>query len=348
MFVVHPNFGVSITGGSQPMSNLLHRGRARARVHRRALAMTVAVLVGASAAACSTTPVPQPTPPALGSHGPCTSTATNLTNPDVPGNVINVFTPTGSAATPFTGGTCGDASRPVVFVVHGWLAAGSWLYQGIIDHLVSQGNVVVFGTYANDILNVPLSADNADAQIVYAGSRLGARADLERVGVIGHSLGGGITPLLTQRMVARGWGSTGLWLFPLAPFQTLPAGTAPITLPSHARAVVEAYDGDTLVDNAVGIAMFHRLTVPASQKQHVTVRTSSNGAARLDAVHTSPNSVIAPDDAVKFYGIYRIADALQSCALLNQNCNADLSLMGNWPDGSAVLPSVSTDNPTPL
>lgn len=330
------------------MSNRLHRACGRARAHRRrALTVAAAVVVSATAA-CATTPVPQPTPPALGSNGPCTQTSTSLTNPAAPLNAINVFTPNGTGSTPFTGGTCGDASRPVVFLVHGWLAGGAWVYQGLIDHLVSQGNVVVFGTYGNDINNVAASADNADAQIAYAGTRLGARADLRRVGVIGHSLGGGIVPSIAQRAVTRGWGSTGLWLFSLAPFQTLPAGAGVITLPAHTQAVVEAYDADTLVDNQVGISMFHRLSIPNSKKQHVTVRSSSNGSARLDATHTSPNSVISPDDAVKFYGIYRVADALESCALLNQNCAADLSVMGNWPDGTPVLPSVSTDNPTPL
>jgi hypothetical protein len=55
--------------------------------------------------------------------------------------------------------------------------------------------------------------------------------------------------------------------------------------------------------------------------------------------------VISPDDAIKFYGIYRVGDLLESCALLGHDCNADLSLMGTWPDGTTVLPSVVTDNP---
>ena len=75
------------------------------------------------------------------------------------------------------------------------------------------------------------------------------------------------------------------------------------------------------------------------------MRSSSHGGATLTAQHTSPNSVIAPDDAIKFYGIYRVGDLLESCALLGQNCSADLSLMGNWTDGTPVLPSVVTDNP---
>jgi hypothetical protein len=109
--------------------------------------------------------------------------------------------------------------------------------------------------------------------------------------------------------------------------------------------VIEAYDQDTLVDPAVGADLYRRMTLPASQKDHITVRSSSHGGGTLTAQHTSPNSVISPDDAVKHYGIYRVGDILASCALTGQNCTADMSSMGNWPDGTPALASIVTDNP---
>lgn len=129
----------------------------------------------------------------------------------------------------------------------------------------------------------------------------------------------------------------------LAPYRGIGSGT--ITLPGHARAVIEAFDRDTLVSRSVGVDLFRRLSIPASQKDHVTVRSSSRGSASLTAQHTSPNSIISPDDAVKFYGIYRVGDILGSCAVLGENCQADMSSMGSWSDGTPVLPSVVTDNP---
>jgi hypothetical protein len=250
--------------------------------------------------------------------------------------------PTGTAAAPLTGGTCGDAQRPVVFLVHGYLASFNWVYEGVINHFTRTGNIVVMGTYTTDLADVQGSADRALGAITAAVPQL-EREDLGNVGLIGHSLGGGMLPWVTQQAVARGWGSEGLWMFSLAPYRGI--GTGTITLPGHARAVIEAYDGDTLVDRAVGVDLFRRLSIPNSQKDHVTVRTSSHGGVTLTAQHTSPNSVIAPDDAIKFYGIYRIGDVLESCALLGANCNADLSLMGTWSDGTPVLPSVVTDSP---
>ena len=320
-------------------------GEPRAEVDRRRRRRVAALLVAGLAvavAACAPGP-PQPTPPALGSSGPCDRTNVQLTNPSNTSNPIYVSYPTGAAATPNTGGTCGDASRPVVFLVHGYLANSNILYEGVIDHFTRTGNIVVMATYGSgNLADVPGSASIEVAAIAAAVPQL-QRADLADVGLIGHSLGGGMLPYVTQQVAARGWGGEGLWLLSLAPYQGIGAGT--ITLPAHTRAVVEAYDQDTLVNRSVGVDLFRRMSMPNGQKDHVTVRSSSHGGATLTAQHTSPNSIISPDDAVKFYGIYRVGDIVESCALLGQNCTTDMSSMGNWPDGTPALTSVVTDNP---
>jgi hypothetical protein len=306
----------------------------------RVVAAGLVILLAVGATACAPGPPPPTTGP--GADTPCGRTDVQLADPANPGNAIYVAYPTGSAPTPLTGGECGDDSRPVLFLVHGYLASFNWVYEGVINHFTRAGNIVVMGTYLTDIGNVQLSADRALQAIDAAAPQL-EREDLGRVGLIGHSLGGGMLPWVTQQIVDRGWGSQGLWMFALAPYQGI--GSGPITLPAHARAIIQAYDQDTIVDRNVGVDLYRRLSLPAGQKDHVTVRSSSHEGATLTAQHTSPNSVVAPDDAIKYYGIYRVGDLLQSCALVGENCDADLSLMGNWPDGTPVLPSIVTDDP---
>lgn len=314
-----------------------HAGRARL-VRASTAALLVVGLV--MAAGCAPGPPQPPTGP--GSNTPCGRTDVQLTNPGAATNAIYVAYPTGTAATPLMGGTCGDDQRPVLFLVHGYLASFNWVYEGVINHFTRTGNIVVMGTYATDIADVQGSADRALQALTAAVPQL-EREDLTHVGLIGHSLGGGMLPWVTQQVVARGWGSAGLWMFSLAPFQGI--GSGPIALPAHSRAIIEAYDQDTLVNPAVGADLYRRLSLPATQKDHITVRSSSHAGATLTAQHTSPNSVISPDDAVKFYGIYRVGDLLEGCAFEGRDCDADLSLMGNWTDGTPVLPSIVTDNP---
>jgi hypothetical protein len=297
-------------------------------------------------------PPGQPTT-GLGANGPCTKSSVTRPNPAASGQYIVVYSPGGSAASPAVGGTCADALRPVVVVVHG-LGAGldvqtfggeSILYADLITHLVSLGNVVVFATYNTDGNDVIGSYRNEDAALATAAT-MAPRGDFSRLGIVGHSMGGGATPYLAQQATARGWGSRSLWLVPIAPWFVHGVGTGPITVPARTRVVVIGYDNDTYVDNRIGIDLYRSLSVPASQKQHVTVRSQTRWLTTLNAQHTAPNSLIAPNDAIKYYGLYRTIDALETCSLLGTNCNADLTAMGSWSDGQPVTPAISTDTPT--
>ena len=250
--------------------------------------------------------------------------------------------PTGSASAPLTGGTCGDAARPVVFLVHGYLASFNWVYEGVINHFTSTGNIVVMATYTTDLRRSrprPTQPPGASPRRCPSWSATTSPTS----GSSATQLGGGMLPWSPSRSWPRGWGPDGLWLFPLAPYQGI--GTAPITLPAHTRAIIEAYDQDTLVDRNVGVDLFRRLSIPAGQKDHVTVRSSSNGGATLTAQHTSPNSVSLRTMPSSSTASTAPATAGELRPAGASNCAADLGLMGTWADGTPVLASVVTDNP---
>ncbi|MFW0785300.1 hypothetical protein AAFP35_12320 [Gordonia sp. CPCC 206044] len=266
---------------------------------------------------------------------------------------IAVYNPGGHARTPVTGGRCDDPKRPVVVVVHGLLAGidsqmlgSSLLYADIIRHFASTGNVVVFASWPTNPYDFQSSFAREDQSLAVA-KRYAPRGDFTRLGIVGHSMGGGATPYLAQQAVKRGWGSRALWLFQLAPAPASGVGTGPISVPPHTRIVVENYDGDNILDARIGIEQYRAYDVPRSQKQHVFVRSDTRGGplASLRATHLSPNSLLAPDDAIRTYGIYRVGDALQGCSLTGQYCSTDLGYMGRWSDGVPVRRSVSSDDP---
>lgn len=318
---------------------------ARRRGYRFALPLASLAMVGLLLSSCAGPAQPST---GLGAKGPCSKTSASFPDPNQSGQTMYVFEPGGSA-TPATGGRCDDSQRPLAVVVHGLGAGigGPTFYQGIIDQLVSAGNVVIFATYNTDVTDFVGSFQHEDAAIVAASTHT-TRADKSRVGIVGHSMGGGAIPFLVRQLPLRGWGTNATWAMSLAPWQIqgVPDGT--IVFPSNAVVAIEAYSDDTLVQKSVGVDMYNRLSTPASRKQHITLRTTTHNGTTLKAEHTTPNSVLTPDDAMKFFGIYRVMDALQQCSLFQQSCDADLSYMGTWPDdGSPVLPAISTDSPTP-
>jgi dienelactone hydrolase len=314
------------------------------RAASAACALSLLAIISTSACTTNSTNPPQPTT-GLGADGACTQTSTSVANPSASNQTIKVYEPQGSGQTPLVGGTCGDATRPVVAVVHGYMAASDILYADEINHLVSIGNIVIFATYATDTDDFAGSFSGENQAIVTAATAT-PRGDIARFGIVGHSMGGGAVPYLAQQAANRSWGSSGMFLFLLAPWFSAGVGTGPIALPAQARVVVEAYDNDTYVDNRIGIDLFNAFTTDAGKKQHVTVRSQTHLGTTLNAQHIAPNSLIAPADAIKYFGLYRIGDALQSCTLTGKNCDADLSVMGTWSDGTAVTQAISTDTPT--
>jgi hypothetical protein len=153
-----------------------------------------------------------------------------------------VFEPNGTAS-PRSGGTCNDNRRPVVLIVHGFPAqqivglgeARPRMYGSLIQHLVSNGYVAVFVNY--DFASAftdpgpfdPLNINQAWARVwigfdqavrgfsdpipnpwgLQPRTPMTTRANLNKVGLFGHSLGGGMLPLLSTLTFLQSWDHDG-------------------------------------------------------------------------------------------------------------------------------------------
>ncbi|MFZ4518666.1 MAG: alpha/beta hydrolase family protein [Microthrixaceae bacterium] len=284
-----------------------------------------------------------------GSDGPCAVTRRDVPNPAEWRHDVTLFEPTGTAR-PWTGGTCDDDRRPVVLLAHGYGGSAAEVYQGLADHLVGQGFVVVFPPYDAEF--------DPEAQYRAVDTGLDAalaatdREDTTRVGVVGHSFGGGMTPWLLQRVAERGWGARATWAVLFAPWYALRVGTGPIEVPARTRVAVVAYDEDVFVDNRIGIELVGALAVPADHKVHVTVRSDRSHDPALVADHLGPLSFPVPflgtlsADHLDRWSADRTVDAVSGCALDGRWCDTDLGDVGRWPDGTAVRRAVVSSTPS--
>lgn len=98
---------------------------------------------------------------------------------------------------------------PVIFLAHGYGPNKCESYLPLIDHMVSRGYIVVFGTFP--MFRATIDQRYADLWNGFdaAVRQFGPRMDLTRIGVVGHSFGGGATPALLEKAMARGWGGRG-------------------------------------------------------------------------------------------------------------------------------------------
>jgi hypothetical protein len=262
---------------------------------------------------------------------------------------VYVFEPQGHDAARVGTGRCDDRKRPTVFIAHGLGGSDPTSYGGLIQHLVSVGNVVVYPSYSSN--SGSLDELQALDRYVNAGmieaARRYPRIDTTRVGWWGHSMGGSMIPYLVQQGgVVRGWGNKAIWMNNVAmTFAELvtPKGpdgqptTEAIAIPRTTRVLTVGMQDDALADNRIGDEIFDSLTVPRSQKAHATINSDAHGQPAFVADHNAPSGGNgAGIDAVDF-ALWRYHDLLESCALSGVGCASDLSFVGRWSDGTDVV-----------
>jgi len=322
-----------------------------------------AVLLALAFAGCGEREAPTPAPARVdcpsaiapiaagfGARGPHPVAIETLSNPHRPDQRVSVHLPA-------------DAPEPVpvVLFAHANEQSDSATYAGLIDHITSRGYAVVFSPYEIGTANHEDRYDTLWSGFEAALDAIGGRLDLSRMGFVGHSYGAGALPFAAHRALReKGWGSRGALLYAMAPWYALDVTPEQMRdLPEHLRVLIQVFEDDTATDHRIAIDQFHAIGVPQDSKEFILVRSDANGACRLPAVHTVPQSkgLQARDDAIDFYGVYRLFDALAAFAFGDEEAgrrvafghgSAEQIAMGRWPDGTPVAPLVASRDPQPL
>jgi len=173
---------------------------------------------------------------------------------------------------------------PVVFFMHGWMAIDPYFYGGWIDHLLSQGYIVVYPLFQTSKSDTPQSMrQSAVLALKDAVSQLDSgfypvRPDWSRLTIVGHSFGGGLSTLTASD--AR---SAGL---PIPRFVlALAPGWRGGQLPSQELArfpsstyllVVEGGDDELASSRQASVIVSSTSQLLASRKQLLVLRTENN------------------------------------------------------------------------
>lgn len=249
-----------------------------------------------------------------------------------------------------------NRKAPVIFFVPGYSNNNPDKYRGLITHMVSRGYAVVFTPY--HLISGDLTLNEKRYEAIWEGMReavvrYGESFDLERVGFVGHSYGAGAIFAMSLRGLEReGWGRQGLMLFSMAPwyhFQLQPRDYQ--NFPAHAKLVIQVYEDDKVNDHRLGRELFERINLPLSEKDFMMVRGDRSGEARIDAGHGAPESRETVD-AIDFYAIYRVFDALSSYAFTGDEAGRLIALgngggaqryMGRWANGQPIREMLTGD-----
>ena len=189
---------------------------------------------------------------------------------------------------------------PVVFFMHGWMAIDPYFYGGWIDHLLSQGYVVVYPLFQASKSDTPQSMrQNAVLALKDAVAQLDSgsypfRPDWSRLSIVGHSFGGGLSTLTASDAHLAG--------LPIPRFVlALAPGWRGGQLPSQELArfpsstyllVVEGRDDELASSRQASVIVSSTSQLPESRKQLLVLSTDTN----IPINHSAP---LAPLEAYR-------------------------------------------------
>ena len=239
------------------------------------------------------------------------------------------------------------AKAPLVIFIHGWSAMTPETYRGWVAHLAKRGNIVVYPRYQERLLtpateyfpNVTASIRQALAVLREPGR---VSPDLEKVAVVGHSVGGVETanfcvnaaaeklPVPNAAMIVQpGQGSErGPNIVALDDCGRIPAETHLLVIVGDADGIVGTRSARTIWQD----------TKQVRDRTFVTLQSDEHGTPPLRANHLSPVSWSREaTDALDWSGYWRLFDGLMNAAFAGANYTVDPD-MGMWSDGTPVKP----------
>ncbi len=327
--------------------------------------------IPATATVLPSTPVPTPSPNSVATLPPTPAAATQPLQPATgPGGKeysygaitsnnygtgeegYYIFEPTQPAP---------DKALPVIILLHGFGGVNPNVsYQVWISHLVRRGNIVIFPVYQSIsgfegekfLENTLVALEGAFARLK-DGSHV--KPDLSAVVVAGYSAGGVIAANLTALATKRGLP------VPKALFAITPGGCSNCSsfsiknfllgetaadfsqIRPDTKMLVLVGDQDRTVGETAAPLIWNATSqIPAANKNYIKVISDIYGQPPLLADHGMANRV--PPNTYNYYGIWKLLDGLQSCAISGKFCEYALGNtpqqrnLGQWSDGTPVTP----------
>jgi acetyl esterase/lipase len=315
------------------------------------------LLVGCAAPAASPSPTSTPAPTATTAATPTPSGPP--TQPEQPafgpggsdyehGDVL--ITQVNEQVTIFEPAEPAPESAPVVAFAQG---APYSAYNAWITHIVKHGSIVIFQTAPQNPVDQRLAQTTAGLRAgLDALSEAGhVQPDLERVTLVGHSIGG----VMAVELAAAAE-DAGLPV-PIALFIVQPATStygAPLSQVAHdTLMLVQIGMEDRMVGEFGAKEIWEETShIPDGNRDYLRVFSDDYGSPGLMPNHMMP---VSDDhrgvDAQDIFALWRLLDALSSCAADGTDCEVALGntpeqrFMGLWSDGTPIKELEVTDTP---
>jgi pimeloyl-ACP methyl ester carboxylesterase len=275
---------------------------------------------------------------------------TTVAHPEWPRHDVTIYAPQAA-----------DEKRPVILFAHGYGGINHEYYEHILTNLAGNGYYCIYAP-ANPLRNIMTMYTMYDSGFAAGLSSLQGTIDTTRMGFMGHSFGAGYCPSAAYTyLVDKGWGANGAFVFSMAPWYSYRLSDTRLAgFPDNTYLLMQVYENDTINDHRMAVDIYEHMGIPDANKDYVIVYDDTLDGYHYEADHSVPTNDHVPNgetDALDYYGIQRLANALAAWAFYGDSSGRDVALgngtpqqrfMGATQEGDSLHPLTSTDAPVAL
>ena len=219
---------------------------------------------------------------------------------------------------------------PLIFFASGWFneAQTSSTYESLLNFLTSRGYTVVY-TYEGGKTNAQYSIEGYEKILNtdFVKNNISQYLDTKKIGVVGHSAGGGIAfKILDYYSKEKSYGTEARFLMGLDPWFAFEMDEAAMkNLPSNTNVVIIKFGegGNNLADGTdarIPLTEYYLLeSIADSQKDYQIYKDADHSYPKGNGSFSEMQGILQPLDALMEYTFVDQSEEVRKIALENGN-----------------------------
>ncbi len=272
-----------------------------------------------------TGPIPKPVS-GYGADGSYAVATQSFVNVNFPTRPIVIYYPAGITS-----------SVPTLFYSHAYGGNDPGNISGFLNFVAGKGYAVVFVPYQTTGVTVQDRYSNLLNGFTKAARNYPNIIDTTKVGFVGHSFGGGAVFANSYYCFKTlKWGQLGRFIFSMAQWYTYNITQAELqSFPANVKLLSVVYENDDTNDHRMTNDIFNTISIPASEKDYLRVRSDTINGYTYLADHVVPNN--SDFNALDYYAYYRLLDAMCDYVFNGSLAGKDVAL-GNGSANQVSMP----------
>jgi acetyl esterase/lipase len=200
-----------------------------------------------------------------------------------------------------------DKKIPLILFAPGWGSQNHTDYQTLLRFTAAQGYAVI---YAKSPTEYGADKSIAYFQEVLDDARFSKLFDKSRMGVVGHSSGGGIAFAILYHFSQKGYGEKGRFIFAMDPWFAFGMDAKKFTdFPQKSCVIIQQYGDSGSTDPRIALTIYNKLSALDNKQKDYQYCANCNHAYPFAHTYKEMQITLRPLDALIDYTFNKTKEA---------------------------------------